>query len=452
MPVPERLLPDAVPPPATRDQADAHRFGMRRLEAALVRADPVPVHEQLRSQRRAAVAGVLLALLGLVGAAVSAVVAPKPEWSRQDIVVARTSGAVFAVAREPDRLVPVPDVLGARLVLAALGGATSPVPEDPVLVRDADLAEAPRTVTAELPATPGVALGGPSVPGRWAVCDGPVVLAGTLGPVAPAGPLRVRAPGGAEYVLLDGVRHAVDPTEPAVAGALGLAGVPARPVGAEVLGAVPEGPPLRAPRIGGGSGPTGVPGRPGDVLATTSADGARRYLAVLPGGLQEVPATFADALRVLGGAGPREVGPAVVADVPRVAVLETAGWPSTAPAWSSASGTACATWVDGRAGFGVAPELPVARGAVPVVGGPVRVVVGGGGPVRAVSPGGGGTVWLISAAGTAYGVADTATAAALGLRDPPAAPEAMLRLLPAGPALDLAAARRAVLDPQVPGH
>ena len=27
-------------PPATRDQADAYRFGVRRLESALVRADP----------------------------------------------------------------------------------------------------------------------------------------------------------------------------------------------------------------------------------------------------------------------------------------------------------------------------------------------------------------------------------------------------------------------------
>ncbi|MBW0088327.1 type VII secretion protein EccB, partial [Pseudonocardia sp. KRD-188] len=54
--------------PATRDHADAHRFGVRRLESALVRADPVPLHEQLRTQRRAAVAGAVLGVLVLVGA------------------------------------------------------------------------------------------------------------------------------------------------------------------------------------------------------------------------------------------------------------------------------------------------------------------------------------------------------------------------------------------------
>ena len=57
----------------TRDQADAYRFGVRRMEAALVRGDPVPLHEQIRSQRRAALGGVVLGLLGLCGAAVWAV-------------------------------------------------------------------------------------------------------------------------------------------------------------------------------------------------------------------------------------------------------------------------------------------------------------------------------------------------------------------------------------------
>lgn len=51
--------------PATRDQVDAHRFGVRRMEAALVRADPVPRHEQIRSQHRAVFAGVLVGLLAL---------------------------------------------------------------------------------------------------------------------------------------------------------------------------------------------------------------------------------------------------------------------------------------------------------------------------------------------------------------------------------------------------
>ncbi|GAA1877958.1 type VII secretion protein EccB [Pseudonocardia ailaonensis] len=433
---------EEMPPPATRDQADAHRYGMRRLEAALVRADPVPLHEQLRAQRRAAVVGVLLALLGLAGAGVLAKLAPAPEWTGQTVVVAGGSGAVYAVIHGPDRLVPVPDLLAARLVLAALG---SPAPAaEPVLVPDEDLGEAPRTGAVDLPATPGVRLGGPAIPARWAVCDGPVVLAGTLAPVAPVGALRVRAPGGEEYAVLDGVRHAVDPGDGAVVGALGLAGVPVRPVGAEVLSAVPEGPPLRSPRLPGGSAAPGTPGRVGDVLATTGVDGSRHYLAVVPDGVQEVPATLADVLRAQGGAGPREVPPSAVADVPRVTTLAATGWPAAAPRWEAPTGIACATWVDGRAGLAVLPALPL-TGAVPVAGGRVRAVVGAGGAVRSVSPTGGGTVWLISSAGTAHGVADAPTASALGLPGAlPDAPEAMLRLLPTGPALDLGEVRRAV--------
>src|SRR5690606_15078593 len=76
-----------VPAPATRDQADAYRFGLRRLEAALVRGDPVPLHEQIRAQRRAALAGVVLGLLGLCGTAVFAAVSPRPDWTRQAVVV-----------------------------------------------------------------------------------------------------------------------------------------------------------------------------------------------------------------------------------------------------------------------------------------------------------------------------------------------------------------------------
>ena len=41
---------------------------MRRLESALVRGDPVPLHEQLRTQRRAAGGGLVLGVVALVGA------------------------------------------------------------------------------------------------------------------------------------------------------------------------------------------------------------------------------------------------------------------------------------------------------------------------------------------------------------------------------------------------
>ena len=160
--------------PATRDQADAYRFGLRRLEAALVRGDPVPLHEQIRSQRRAALAGVLLGLLGLCAAAVYALVVPRPDWRAQAVVVGAGSGAMYVVAHRPDRLVPVANLVAARLVLGALrsGGASdadpggrcrSSVPDDALAARRA---RRPPRCPGRWPSSPV----GPWPP-RWAVCD-----------------------------------------------------------------------------------------------------------------------------------------------------------------------------------------------------------------------------------------------------------------------------------------
>jgi hypothetical protein len=274
-------------PPATRDQADAYRYGVRRLESALVRADPVPLHEQLRSQRRATLVGALLAVLGLVGAALFAKLAPRPTWSAQSLVIGMPSGAVYAVAHDPDRLVPVVDAVAGRLVLAALGLPAG----EPRLVADADLATADRTAPAAVAGATGVRLAGPPVPQRWAVCEGPTVLVGTLSQAPPIGALWARTPGGESFAVVDGVRHTVG--DGTVRAALGLAGRTPVPVPAAVLSALPEGPPLALPELPSGPGPAGVPGRPGDVLSTTSVDGVQRLVAVLPGGIQEVPATVA---------------------------------------------------------------------------------------------------------------------------------------------------------------
>ncbi len=40
------------------------------MDAALVSRDPIPMHEELRGQRRAVVIGLVLAMLGIAGAAI----------------------------------------------------------------------------------------------------------------------------------------------------------------------------------------------------------------------------------------------------------------------------------------------------------------------------------------------------------------------------------------------
>ncbi len=119
----------------------------------------------------------------------------------------------------------------------------------------------------------------------------------------------------------------------------------------------------------------------------------------------------------------------------------------------------CWTWTPDRPDGGVwfGHDLPLAAGAARVTlaqadgpGGKVdAVAVGAGGAVRATGPGraaGAGPLWLVSAAGVGYGVADDPTAAALGVVTTAVAPapEAALRLLPSGRPLDLADAGRAI--------
>jgi len=466
----------ATRPPATRDQVDAYRFGLRRLEAALVRGDPVPLHEQIRSQRRASLAGVALGMLGLCGVAVYALVVPSPDWRNQDVVVGSTSGSMYAVARAPDRLVPVTNLPAARLVLAALrrGGATDADPGTavPVPVPDATLDAAPRTATAAVQGAVGVRADGTVVTPRWAVCDevtadGRVVATTVIGgAVAAPGPpgdgVLLEGPGNSTWLVTAGHRHRLDTGDGRLLAIFGLTRPVPREASVDLVSVVPEGPELATPVVPGRGDPApGGLGTVGDVLVTRPVGAAPRHFVVLAGGLQEVPDLVAGQLLVAAGAGEaRPVDPVVLAATAVVDVLPVAGWPTGSPRMRDAgeAPVVCWTWSPDTSPAGevwTGGALPVAPGTVPVTlaqadGAGERidaVAVGAGGAVRSTGPGraaGAGPLWLVSGGGVGYGVADAATAAALGITAAEPAPEAALRLLPTGPALDLAQAGRVV--------
>ncbi|MEU6699084.1 type VII secretion protein EccB [Pseudonocardia sp. NPDC046786] len=462
-PDPDRGGPEARvqrAPATTRDQVDAYRFGLRRMEAALVRADPVPLHEQLRAQRRAVFAGVLVGLLALGVTALLARHEPAPDWRRLALVRGERSGVLYAVTPEPPRLVPVPDALGGRLVLAALG-RTDGADAVPVAVPDEALAGAPRTPPAAVPAAFGAALDGTAVPAAWAVCDSPAdpadggsaepsgpvggtatVLAGSLGAV-PAGPpsaVLLSIDGGATYLVHDGRRHRLDLADRAVLDGLGLLGAGIRRAGEGLLSAIPEGPPLR------------LPDDPGEVVVDRPLGGPAGYHLRTADGLAPIPVTLADAVLSRTGQGaPAELPPGAVAAAPARTLPGAAAWPAARVTVAGAP-VLCRTWRDGRGGLFLGDRLPVADGAVPVAlagadgpGPRLDAVVlprTGPGPLRAAPAGGaGGTRWLLASSGAVFGVADDPTAAALGIGEPGAAPAELVRLLPRAGALDLAAAR-----------
>jgi type VII secretion protein EccB len=463
--------------PATRDQVDAYRFGLRRLEAALVRGDPVPLHEQVRTQRRAVAAGAALGVLGLVGALVVGLVAPQPTWSDKALVVGSPSGALYAVARGPDRLVPVANAVAGRLVLAALG--TPAAGSEPVLVDDAVLSAAPRTAAAAVPGAVGADPARRPGP-RWAICDevaaaaGPRLVGTTVhagatpggepgappGSDRPADAVLLAVSGGGTWLVTGGRRHRVDTRDRALRAALGLAGRVARPASPGLVSALPEGPRLVSPAVpdAGADGPPGVPGRVGDVLVSRPAGGAPRHYVVLGNGLQEVAPLAADVLAAAAGTAVDEIGPEVVADATAVRPLDLDGWPDVAPRLvePAEAPATCWTWSGepgadptGGVHLGRVPAAaPVALARADGAGeGLDAVAVGAGGAVRATAPGvpaGAGTLWVVSASGVAHGVPDAASAAALGITDAPPAPEAALRLLPTGPPLDVAVADRVV--------
>lgn len=452
--------------PATRDQVEAYRFGLRRLESALVRGDPVPMHEQLRGQRRAALAGVALGMLALAGVAVYAALVPAPDWRAQSVVTGAQSGAMYVVAHDPDRLVPVANLSAGRLVLAALG-AGDPGSAEPVAVDDAALDAAPRTATAAMAGATSVRLDG-AVPPRWAVCDeagpdGPrtTVVGGALPVAAGASDaVLVTVPGGSTWLLTGGHRHRVDPGDRPVLVALGMAGRSPRAASAALVTAIPEGPELATPRVpgAGADAPGSVPGRVGDVLLAEN-----EAYVVLAAGVQRVPPLVGEVLRS-AGADVHEIGPAVLAAAAPADLLDVRGWPAAMPLSVDAP-VLCWTWAadgDPAGAVGVAAALPSAVAPVALVqaDGPGRLAdavaldPAGGGAVRATGPGrapGTGPLWLVAATGVAFGVADEATAAALGVGAAAPAPEAALRLLPVGPTLDVADARRLLDVPPAGG-
>lgn len=473
----------AVRAPATRDQADAYRFGLRRLESALVRADPVPMHERLRSQRRSAIAGALLGMLVIGGVAVWAQISPKPDWTRQAIVAGRESGTMYVVAHNPDRLVPVANLVAARLVMGALRGGGSvtddPAAAVPVVVPDAELADAPRNPSASVPGAWAVRPGAEGIPPRWAVCDTTsppgdevarflrtTVVAGAepAAPDEPGAGVLVTVPGGSTSLVLDGRRHRIDPGDTEVLAALGIAGESARDASPGLVSALPEGPELTVPAVpdAGEPGPVAFGAEVGDVLVSRGG-GAERFDVLLAEGRQEVGPLLAAALISARGADRHEIDVADAGALPVVELLDVAAWPDAPPrlldaaeapvlcwAWSGEQDAPGGTFVGGTA-------LPAPDGAVTVdlaqADGPGErpdaVVFGptGAGPVLAVGPGsapGTGGLHLISETGVTYRVVDEETAAVLGVRVPQPAPEAAVRLLPAGPELDLANARTIV--------
>ncbi len=370
------------------------------------------------------------------------------------------SGALYV--RVGDTWHPVLNLASARLIAAT---DTNPQP-----VRESELRRTKRGSLLGIPGAPQLL--GPPLSGdetAWTVCDTDNGGATTV-VIGPAGGSSVRrlppeqgilvmpTSGSPAYLLYHGRRAIVDLADPAAVRALRLEGRVARIVSQSLLNAVPEAPPITAPRIRGAGGQAaGMPGFPvGSVLRITRGDGDEYYV-VLVDGVQRIGQVAADLLRFNdshGTANAITVAPDAIRALSIVSTLPVSAFPDRAPTpWdgglASSGSTLCVTWAPAQSGhadvaFLAGSGLPVPVGQMPVTlsqadgHGPAldAVYLPPGRSAFVQGNGGIGTRYVVTDTGVRFAIHDDDAAHDLGL--PAAAipaPWPVLATLPSGPEL-----------------
>jgi type VII secretion protein EccB len=449
--------------PTTRLHVSGYRFLLRRLECALLRRNPHALDESTRARTASLALGCLLAVILAAGCAVLAVLRSQPGLGDAPIVMGQRSGALYV--RVEDTWHPVLNLASAQLIAAS---KINPRP-----VRESDLGRTKRGPLLGIPGAPQL-VGEPlsAEESGWTICDTnrdnsprtTVVLGSAAGPVfrrlsAEQAALVTAGSGAPTYLLYNGRRAVVDTVDPVVQRVLRLEDVVARKVSPALLNAVPEAPPIAAPRIPGAGrpGPATLPGFPiGSVLRVAHAD-RDEYYVVLAGGVQRVGRVAADLVRLTDSQGSRSivsVAPDVIRASAAVDVLPVSTFPDrVSVAVSGPEPTLCVAWVpadSGRAGiFFATGGPPVPSGQAPVTlsqadgEGPavdaVYVPPGRGAYVRSAGLSGdslpAGTCYLVADTGVRFAIRDETAAHALGLAAPVAAPWPILATLPEGPEL-----------------
>ncbi|MBW0017218.1 MAG: type VII secretion protein EccB [Mycobacterium sp.] len=440
-------------------QISGYRFLLRRIEGALLRGEVEAVGPPPRTPNVALAIGCVLTLIAVAACAFFALLRPQARLDRAQIVMGQESGALYV--RVGDTWHPVLNLASARLI-----AATDARPQP---VREPELARTKRGALLGIPGAPAVIAqplsGDESV---WTICDADDGSATTvlIGPGAgpgvhrldPARALLVTPTLGVPtYLLYNGRRAIVDVADPAVLRALRLEAPAPHTVSQSLLNAIPEAPPIRAPRIRG----AGRPGRGaltgfsvGSVLRIARGDGDEYYV-VLEAGVQRIGQVAADLLRFSNAQGATNVvavAPDVIRATAAVNDLPVSTFPDRAPTpLDSGPTTVCASWSAGQpdvallAGSG----LPLPAGQAPVAlsqadgRGPALDAAylppGRSAYVRAQAlaqdAAGDATRFLVTDTGVRFAVHDEDAARALGLGTPTPALWPVLATLPCGPEL-----------------
>lgn len=340
--------------PTTRWQISGYNFLVRRMEHALVRRDVRMLHDPMRSQVRAYVVGLVLAVVVLAGCGVLALLRPQDKVGDNKLLIGKESGAVYVVLN---------DVVHPALNLASARLAAGDAPKA-VIVKESEVGKKARGPLIGIPGAPGAIHFDSEGKGRpWTICDvlkndgsqdrttsvlaGGLELGAKASAVEPGKALLVQGEKHT-YLVYDNKRARVDMNDRPVTDALNITGATPRPVSEGLINAIPEVLPLIAPPI---ADPGGVPDyeigdhRIGEVVQVGTS---QEFYVVLADGLQQVSPLTADIIR---NANPQTSSDFIIDQAQRTraavsSALQVQTYPATAPSILEAMDrpVSCLSW------------------------------------------------------------------------------------------------------------
>ncbi len=464
----------------TKWQAQAYRFGVRRLESAVSDGDALLRGDRVRRRLNISIiVSFIIAALVLGGFAVYGFINPAPTIGNASVVIDSDTGGVF-VSRD-GRLYPAMNLSSA--LLAAGRGQSGNTAPTTTTVDTGTIGHEPRGPLLGIPGAPDIL---PSesnlVRSKWTVCDAtttnsalppgsPPTLRTTaiIGDREPprfslgtTGAMLVSADGGTTtYLVWNGTRAKIDLSDRSIRLALSLGtDVKARPISTALLNLIPQAPDFVVPPVAeaGTQPPWAVPlgVHVGDVFALKRADGSRTIYVAWADGVQPITPLIGDLIRAEFD---------VTKDVPLVSPIELRKAPSTANPIDTSLYPVRAPDIVGPSPYGVAcvfragtrtsstGVFALRKVPIPQNGKPVAVTRPGPSTVDAVyiHPGKGAVLttatapqttgaralYIVTDDGVAYPVVNPLALDYLGLTGRPARTDpALINLLPKGPTLD----------------
>jgi type VII secretion protein EccB len=453
----------------TKVQVSGWRFLLRRVEHAIVRRDTRMFDDPLQFYSRAVGAGIIIAVLICLGAALLAYFKPLGKRGADQLLVDRSTNQLYVVMPGTAELRPVYNLTSARLVLGNAG--------TPVAVKSDELNRLAKGQPIGIPGAPYATPVSGAAESMWTLCDTvakpdsavptvdtsvivrPLALDATVSPMSPDQGVLVSFRG-ANWLVTENGRHSIDLADRAVTSAVGIP-VTARatPISEGLFNALPNAGPWQLPLVARAGEPNAV-GLPanlvnGSVFKTVTESDQQQHYVVLPDGVARVNDTTAAALRAGNSYGliePPLVEASIVARIPEQVYVSPLPDKALDILLREEDPTLCWSWQ--RVAGDQSPRTTIIAGRrlpVPVsalnsgidqITGDATVYIDGGQFIRLQSPDPryGESMYYIDPQGVRYGVADEDAAKSLGLATPQTAPWQVVSLLVDGPVLSKQAA------------